>query len=41
MNKLWIRLKVKREKERVDVKVLISECISRISNLEGVNCEKY
>jgi len=41
MNKLWIRLKAKREKERADVKFLISECMSRISNLEGVNLEKY
>ena len=41
MNKLWIRLKTKREKERSDLKFLISESISRISNLEGVNNEKY
>ena len=41
INKLWIRLKTKREKERVDLKTLISESISRISNLEGVNNDKY
>jgi len=47
MNKLWIRLgggkseKSKREKERVDLKVLVGENITRLSSLDGVNLEVY
>ena len=47
MYKLWIRMsiskqeKTKREKERVDLKVLIGECLQRLSSLDGVNIDVY
>ena len=47
MNKLWIRMssskqeKTKREKERIDFKVLIGECLARLSSLDGVNIDVY
>jgi len=47
MNKLWIRLsggskeKSKREKERMDLKVLVGENLLRLSSLEGVNLDVY
>jgi vacuolar protein sorting-associated protein 35 len=46
MNKLWIRMsggskdKPKREKERIDLKVIVGENILRLSSLEGVNKRK-
>lgn len=46
MNKLWIRMqgskeKSKRERERLDLKVVIGENVTRLSNLEGVTLESY
>lgn len=46
MNKLWIRMqgtkdKTKREKERIDLKVVVGENLHRLSSLEGVNLEVY
>lgn len=46
MNKLWIRMqgnkeKMKREKERIDLKVTVGENLHRLSSLEGVNIEIY
>lgn len=49
MNRLWIRMqhtghvkdKVKREKERSDLRVTVGENIIRLSNLEGVTLEIY
>lgn len=47
MTKLWIRLgggkseKSKREKERIDLKVLVGENITRLSSLDGVNLDVY
>ena len=46
MNKLWIRMqskqeKSKREKERIELKVTVSENLNRLSQLEGVTIEIY
>lgn len=47
MNKLWIRMsggnkeKPKREKERIDLKVVVGENLLRLSSLEGVNMDVY
>lgn len=46
MNKLWIRMqgskeKSRRERERMDLKVVIGENVTRLSNLEGVNLDLY
>jgi vacuolar protein sorting-associated protein 35 len=46
MNKLWIRMsggnkeKPKREKERIDLKVVVGENLLRLSSLEGVKKKK-
>lgn len=47
MNKLWIRMstgkseKSRKEKERIDLKILVGENLHRLSSLEGVNLEAY
>ena len=46
MNKLWIRMqgskeKTRRERERMDLKVVIGENVTRLSHLEGVTLENY
>lgn len=47
MNKLWIRMsggnkeKNKREKERIDLKVVVGENLLRLSSLDGVNIDVY
>lgn len=46
MNKLWIRIqsnreKIKREKERIDLRVTVGENLHRLSSLEGVNIDIY
>ena len=47
MNKLWIRLsggnkeKPRREKERLDLKVVVGENLHRLSSLDGVNMDIY
>jgi vacuolar protein sorting-associated protein 35 len=46
MNKLWIRMqgskeKTKRERERLELKVVIGENVTRLSNLEGVTLDNY
>lgn len=46
MNKLWIRMQgnkrnAKREKERQDLKVLVGENVTRLSQLQGVTEKVY
>lgn len=49
MNKLWVRMqhqghsrdREKREKERQELRILVGTNLVRLSQLEGVNVEKY
>ena len=49
MNKLWVRMQhqsimtdpVKIEKERLDIRLLVGTNLSRLSQLEGVDCDIY
>lgn len=49
MNKLWVRMQhqsimtdpAKIEKERSDIKLLVGTNLSRLSQLEGVDCSIY
>lgn len=49
MNKLWVRMQhqnimtdvSKIEKERSDIKLLVGTNLSRLSQLEGVDCSIY
>ena len=49
MNKLWVRLQhigtpadsARNEKERVALKLLVGTNLSRLSQLEGVDCDLY
>ena len=49
MNKLWVRMqhqghsreKAKREKERLELKILVGTNLVRLSELDGVNSEMY
>lgn len=49
MNKLWVRMqhqghsrdREKREKERQELRILVGTNLVRLSQLEGVNVDKY
>lgn len=49
MNKLWVRMqhqghsrdKEKRERERQELRILVGTNLVRLSQLEGVNVERY
>ena len=49
MNKLWVRMQhqivgatpAQLEKERSDIKLLVGTNLSRLSQLEGVDCDMY
>ena len=49
MNKLWVRMQhqtvgvapAQLEKERSDIKLLVGTNLSRLSQLEGVDCDLY
>lgn len=49
MNKLWVRMqhqghsreKTRREKERLELKILVGTNLVRLSELDGVNTEMY
>eukprot|EP00284_Hemiselmis_tepida_P012106 CAMPEP_0174915116 /NCGR_PEP_ID=MMETSP1355-20121228/211_1 /TAXON_ID=464990 /ORGANISM="Hemiselmis tepida, Strain CCMP443" /LENGTH=784 /DNA_ID=CAMNT_0016159931 /DNA_START=89 /DNA_END=2443 /DNA_ORIENTATION=- len=49
MNKLWVRMqhqgpvrdRERREKERLDLRILVGTNLVRLSNLEGVDCDMY